>query len=85
MLARTEVLIHEHFTVGKVFLSFAVIRFVVVFVQHIRFAIILKRFYSQKNTRFPPTIRARNERVRPKYLVFLGTIYAYSIKCWTVA
>ena len=83
MLARTEVLIHNHFTVGKVFLSFAVIRFVVVFVPHILFANELKRFYTQKTPRCPPTTRRQNERVRPSFLVFLGTIYAYSNKCWT--
>ena len=67
MLARTEVLINDHFTVGQLFLSFAVIRLVVVFVQDILFAIILKRFYTQKKLGCPPTTTAQNERVRPSF------------------
>ena len=84
MLARTEVLIHDHSTVGEVFLFIAVIRFVVVFVPHILFANILKHFYTQKIPGCPPTTKGQNERVRPYFFLgFLGTTYAYSIKCWT--
>ena len=70
MLARTKVLIHDHFTVKKVFLSIPVIRFVGVFVQRILFATKLKRFYTLKKPGCPPTTRAQNERVRPSFGVF---------------
>ena len=47
MLARTDVLVHDHFTMGTDFLSFAVILFVVVLPPKL-FADTLKRFYTQK-------------------------------------
>ena len=39
MVARTEVLTHDQFTVGEVFVSFAVIRLVLAIVPHVLFAI----------------------------------------------
>ena len=62
-----EVLIHDHSTVGEVFLFIAVTCFVVVFVPHMLFANKLMHFYTQKKTGCPPTTKGQNERVRPYF------------------